>query len=131
MPRTTNGKVDRKALPPPDSTSATAGATLGIPTTPLERVIADSWRQELGVEEVSVFDNFYDLGGHSLLSMKVVAGLEKRLGLRISPKELMVQTLGQLASDYENRLRPRMALEPTGTMERLIRTIKRATFRRV
>jgi len=57
-----------------------------------------------------VYDNFFDLGGHSLLAMQVIAELEEKLGLRSNPRELMFQTLGQLAAACDERLH---ALEPS------------------
>ncbi len=103
LPLTPNGKVDRRALPAPDRTRPEPGETFVAPHSPLESLIAEVWKEVLGVDQVSVYDNFFDLGGHSLLSMKVVAHLEKKLGLRINPGELIFQTLGQLASACEER----------------------------
>jgi len=80
------------------------------PRTPLEELVADIWTRVLGVEQVSVYDNFFDLGGHSLLAMQVIAELEEKLGLRSNPRELMFQTLGQLAATCDERLH---ALEPS------------------
>src|SRR2546425_621375 len=104
LPLTPNGKVDRAALPAPDRVRLESEESLVGPRNPVEEVVADIWTQVLGVERVSVYDNFFDLGGHSLLAMQVIARLEKKLGLRINPRELMFQTLGQLAAACEERL---------------------------
>jgi hypothetical protein len=53
--------------------------------------------------EISLLDNFFDLGGHSLLSVQVTARVRDRLGVRITPRDLMLQNLGQLAAVLEER----------------------------
>ena len=58
----------------------------------------------LGLETVGIYDNFFDLGGHSLSALQVVTRLQNRLGLRIRPNELAFQSLGQLAASCEERL---------------------------
>jgi hypothetical protein len=65
--------------------------------------VADLWKVALGVARVSVDDNFFDLGGHSLLSIRVLARLEKATGLRLDPREMIFQTLGQLAAVVDDR----------------------------
>jgi amino acid adenylation domain-containing protein len=103
LPLTPNGKLDRRALPPP--TDAVAGeqetATL---EDPIEQLLAGIWKDLLKVQQVGVYDNFFDLGGHSLLATQVVARLENELGVRIKPKELAFQTLGQFAASCRARL---------------------------
>ena len=56
-----------------------------------------------GVPRVGVHDNFFDLGGHSLLSLRVIARIEKRTGCRLGPRDLIFQTLEQLAATCEQR----------------------------
>jgi acyl carrier protein len=79
-----------------DTTRATA---LVAPSSPAERAIAEVWERLLSVEQVSVTDNFFDLGGHSLLAIKAASEMEKRLGAKIDMNRLIVESLGQLASD--------------------------------
>jgi len=84
LPRTPNGKVDRRALaglPPPDldSMAARSGARLE-PQNELQSTIAAVWREVLGLERIGIHDNFFDLGGHSLLLAKVNAVLKEKLG---------------------------------------------------
>jgi acyl carrier protein len=74
------------------------------PRNAIEQQLAEVWTEVLSVEGVSVYDNFFDLGGHSLLAMQAVARVQKRLGVRIEPKELAFQTLGQLAASCKERL---------------------------
>ncbi|MBX3707316.1 MAG: LLM class flavin-dependent oxidoreductase [Pseudomonadales bacterium] len=73
FPLTPNRKIDRKALPAPDSGRGHSGPTVVASTTPVsetERAIAGVWREVLGLVSVGLEDNFFDLGGHSLLAVK-------------------------------------------------------------
>jgi amino acid adenylation domain-containing protein len=79
FPLTPNGKVNRKALPDPRGSRPNLGAVFVAPQTEVERELAQVWREELGVERVGVNDNFFDLGGHSLLLMKMHHKLQERL----------------------------------------------------
>nr|BDT34120.1 LLM class flavin-dependent oxidoreductase [Myxococcus sp. MH1] len=79
LPLTPNGKVDRKALPAPSATRSSRAAFVA-PQGQLEQQIADIWKQVLKVEQVGVNDNFFDLGGHSLLMVQVHARLRAVLG---------------------------------------------------
>ncbi|HEX2095543.1 MAG TPA: phosphopantetheine-binding protein, partial [Longimicrobiaceae bacterium] len=72
FPVTPNGKVDRQALPAPDTGGARDRAYVA-PRSALEEALAGMWQEVLGVERVGVHDNFFDLGGHSLLATQLVA----------------------------------------------------------
>jgi amino acid adenylation domain-containing protein len=104
LPLTPNGKVDRRTLPAPEQARSEFEATFVAPHTSMEWLVAGVWQEVLRVERLSVYDNFFDIGGHSLTSIQAIARLAKRLGVRLSPRDLMVQTLGQLASTCEARL---------------------------
>ena len=73
LPRTAHGKVDRKALPTPDSGVLAKHHTLTPPSTPLEGALVRIWREVLEVRGLGVHDNFFDVGGHSLLAMRLVS----------------------------------------------------------
>ena len=77
FPLTANGKVDRKSLPAPESSRSNSGAKLVAPRNKLESEIAEIWRQALKVGEVGIHDNFFDLGGHSLLMAQVHSRLRE------------------------------------------------------
>ena len=79
FPLTPNGKVDRKALPAPDVQAGTARAGYVPPGTENERLVASIWSEVLGVEKVGLHDSFFDLGGHSLLIVRVHSRLEKQV----------------------------------------------------
>ncbi len=78
LPLTPNGKVDRRALPAPEAPPAAEVRT--APQSELEQRIAAVWCEVLGVERVGVEDNFFDLGGHSLLLVRLHARLQEVLG---------------------------------------------------
>jgi natural product biosynthesis luciferase-like monooxygenase protein len=71
LPLTPNGKVDRKALPAPDASDQRAEVRYVEPADDLEQSLADLWKGTLGIAEVGVDDNFFDIGGHSLLVVRV------------------------------------------------------------
>lgn len=77
MPLTANGKVDSAALPAPE---ATAGEATEPPATQTEKAVAEVWCEVLELPQVSALDNFFDVGGHSMLIYRVRDGLVRRLG---------------------------------------------------
>ncbi|MEW6074538.1 MAG: amino acid adenylation domain-containing protein [Planctomycetota bacterium] len=77
LPRLPNGKVDRRALPPPERARAAAGAA--PPATALEKVLAGIWADLLGAEEVGADEDFFARGGHSLLAVQLFARLRDTL----------------------------------------------------
>ncbi len=77
IPLTPNGKADRKALPKPAVRNTTASFV--APNTPTERMLAEVWCEVLGLSEVGIEDNFFDLGGTSILGLQVVARIQKRV----------------------------------------------------
>ncbi|HVR99815.1 MAG TPA: amino acid adenylation domain-containing protein [Thermoanaerobaculia bacterium] len=88
LPVTPNGKVDRRALPAPEGLDADLGAAYVEPESDLEQTIAGVWREVLGLEKVGVRHNFFDLGGHSLLLVRLHARLQEALGRELSLIEL-------------------------------------------
>jgi aspartate racemase len=78
LPRTPNGKLDRAALSAPQVTEP--GDSFSGPQSPLEEKIAAIWAEVLGLERVGRTDNFFDLGGHSLLGLRLINRLREALG---------------------------------------------------
>ena len=74
LPKTPNGKIDRKALPNPDRTGH---AEIQKPRNDVEKKIAEIWQEVLGVEQVGIEDDFFALGGHSLLATQIMARVEE------------------------------------------------------
>ncbi|RKI64731.1 amino acid adenylation domain-containing protein [Corallococcus sp. AB049A] len=98
LPLTPNGKVDRKALPPPAGTTRPVEDAFVAPRTPTEQHLARIWREVLGIAQVGVHDNFFNIGGHSLLSFQVVMRVKKELHQELHPRTLLLNTLEQVAS---------------------------------
>ena len=91
LPLTANGKVDRAALPHPDAGSVIRAAQYLAPVTSVERQLASFWEAVLGVEDVGVNDDFFDLGGDSILNIQIVAAA-RAAGLVISPEQIFEHT---------------------------------------
>jgi amino acid adenylation domain-containing protein len=89
FPLTPSGKVDRRALPAPDA--ASSGAAHVAPRTDTERALAEVWRELLKVERVGATDNFFWLGGHSLLVTRLVSRLRGRLEVEV-PLRVLYET---------------------------------------
>lgn len=98
LPQTANGKLDRKALPAP-SVSRNAGRTRTPPQTELEKALAELWSTMLAAPEISITDNFFDLGGQSIQAARMTALFREKTGRRISPRSVMFETLQQLAAN--------------------------------
>ncbi|MET0403432.1 MAG: amino acid adenylation domain-containing protein, partial [Cystobacter sp.] len=96
LPLTTSGKVDRKALPAPERTR---DVTLAHepPRTPVEKALADVWAQVLGHEQVGIHDEFFELGGDSILAIQIISRAAQA-GIHITAKQLFSHpTIARLA----------------------------------
>jgi amino acid adenylation domain-containing protein/non-ribosomal peptide synthase protein (TIGR01720 family) len=97
LPRTANGKVDKRALPAPTPTRPEMAAAFEAPHTAVEQRLATIWAEVLGLAQVGIHDNFFELGGDSILSLQIIARANQA-GLRLTPKQLFEhQTVAQLA----------------------------------
>lgn len=101
LPITSNGKLDRRALPPPQAEQASSAEVI---SDPMEQRIAELWKEVLGLTAVSPYDNFLDVGGDSLSAVQLVTRLHKSLGVQLRTKELAFQSLRQLAASCAERL---------------------------
>jgi amino acid adenylation domain-containing protein/non-ribosomal peptide synthase protein (TIGR01720 family) len=88
FPRTASGKIDRQALPDPGAVLSTQVREFIAPRDPVEETVADIWRELLGLQRISVTDNFFDLGGHSLIATQVAARLRDRLEVSLPLRTL-------------------------------------------
>ncbi len=97
LPLNPNGKVDRAALPKPETPGERPGFV--APRTPLEAALAEIWSEVLRIPEVGVEDHFFELGGHSLLAARVIARVHDVLGRRLPPRALFdAPTIERLAT---------------------------------
>ncbi len=83
LPLTPNGKVDRAALPPPDGSRRDLPSVYVAPRGPVEEVVAGIWADALGLDRVGAEDDFFALGGHSLLSTQVMARVREAFGVEV------------------------------------------------
>jgi len=88
MPLTPHGKIDRAALPPPDTSRPELKSAFVPPRNELERAIASIYREILKLDEVGVHDNFFDLGGDSLRVGRVIGSLRETLGVSLEMVKL-------------------------------------------
>ena len=102
LPLSAGGKVDRGALPDPGPSPLEAGTEYVAPRTPLEETLARVWAEVLEVERVGVHDSFFDLGGHSLQSVQLVARLTAALSRPVSVKTVFqAPTIAAMAEVLE------------------------------
>ncbi len=138
LPLSANGKVDRRALPTQESLLQKVEVAYVAPQTDIEQIIANVWQELLGVEKVGINDNFFDLGGNSLLLTKAYSELKKKLSNEVESISLIdlfnystIKSLIQhlLQTNQTNSLNPRMAeLEQNLTQgkERLKQRLKKS-----
>src|SRR4029079_16882715 len=84
LPLTPNGTLDRQALPSPDGARQETATPFEAPATELERKLAGIFRQLLGLNEIGVDDNFFDLGANYLMMLHVVEKIRAELGIKMS-----------------------------------------------
>jgi thioesterase domain-containing protein/acyl carrier protein len=99
LPLTPNGKVDHRALPTPDTSSLDRAANYVPPRDLLERQLAQIWSEVLDIPAVSVRDNFFDLGGHSLSAGRLITKIDRQFKKNLSLATLFQgATIEQLAN---------------------------------
>jgi amino acid adenylation domain-containing protein len=105
MPLSANGKLDRSALPSPDSSRPELETGYVAPRNALELQLAQIWEDVLEVQPIGILDNFFSLKGHSILAMRVMARIQKLFGKEL-PISLLFQaaTIKQLASALSQRV---------------------------
>ncbi|MDW7617333.1 amino acid adenylation domain-containing protein [Peribacillus simplex] len=113
IPLTSNGKVNRNALPEPDA-SGLISSEYEAPQTEIQEKLVTIWKDVLGVETIGIHDNFFDLGGHSLKATVVMSELHKVLQVEVPLKELFTNpTIIELSSHIEtSAVNPFETIEP-------------------
>ncbi len=109
LPLTPNGKVDRRALPMPDTLQSGVETAFVTPRTPTEELLANIWAEVLGLERVSIHDNFFDLGGHSLQATQIVSRLRSTFAVELPVRcifecptlALLAEKLAQTKLEHE------------------------------
>ena len=121
LPLTSNGKVNRLALPPPSDEAPDAFMGNVPPRNRLELQLAAIWEQVLGVAHIGVRDNFFDLGGHSFLALQMFGAIEQTLGKRLPMSLLLhaptIESLAEVLSQEGCTIRwdALVAIQPSGT----------------
>jgi amino acid adenylation domain-containing protein len=117
MPLNPNGKIDRKALPSPESVAPERGAIYTAPRTPLETDLAQIWSQVLGFPAIGIHDNFFELGGHSLLATQVLTRLREQSQVNLPPRALFdaptIADLAEIVAQTAERWSPPPPIHPT------------------
>jgi amino acid adenylation domain-containing protein len=118
LPLTPNGKIDRKALPAPDL-DLMREHEFTEPRNKTERIIAEIWKEVLNIEKVSVHDNFFEVGGNSLLTVRMVSRIEQKFSKTLSVAMIFESpTIEQLSIflDSESKVpfTPLVKIQPQG-----------------
>jgi acyl carrier protein len=104
LPLTANGKLDRNALPPPGLGNGSPRESTVAPRTPTEQTVADIFRGVLERTDFGIFDNFFDLGGHSLMAARLMARLRSASGVDLPLRDLFAHaTIAALAEVIDGR----------------------------
>jgi acyl-coenzyme A synthetase/AMP-(fatty) acid ligase/SAM-dependent methyltransferase/acyl carrier protein len=112
IPLTSNGKLDRRALPAPDHERPELMNAYIPPRTPTEKQVADTWTHVLGIRRVGIHDHFFELGGHSLLASQLIIQLRQTFGMDL-PLRIVFQTptVAGMAEAIEEMRRAAVAKE--------------------
>ncbi|WP_236143257.1 non-ribosomal peptide synthetase [Nostoc sp. CMAA1605] len=124
LPLTLNGKIDRRALPEPNSAELLADSFVA-PRNQIEEILTQIWAEVLRVEKVGINDNFFELGGHSLLATQVISHIRQTLNQEI-PLRLLFEypTIGQFSQHIDiNKLTDNdlltSSIEARGNLEQI------------
>jgi bacitracin synthase 3 len=93
LPLTSNGKVDRKNLPDPEELELTANTQYIAPRNTTEEKLVEIWQDVLGKQNISVTDNFFEIGGHSLKATRLASQIHKEFEVKIELKDLFNKTI--------------------------------------
>lgn len=105
FPTTPNGKVDRRALPPPATDNQAIEDSYVAPTNTIEEILAEIWGEVMGRKQIGIFDNFFELGGHSLLAVQVISRARKAFEIEIPLRSIFESpTIAELALAIEDAL---------------------------
>lgn len=112
MPLSPNGKIDRRALPTPTTSSPSLIEAYVAPKTEQEKIIAALWAQVLQVDRVGLYDNFFELGGHSLLATQVISRVKNALGVEFPLRRLFENPTVSKMSTAITQIRHATAVAP-------------------
>jgi thioester reductase-like protein len=103
LPRTTSGKIDRRALAAHGPAGIVSARPYVAPRTPTEETVAATWADLFGVETIGAEDNFFDLGGHSLMAVQLAARMSRTLDRQIPVRAVILYpTVAALAQAFDD-----------------------------
>jgi amino acid adenylation domain-containing protein len=103
LPLLSSGKIDRQALPTPEPLSRVQEREYVAPRNSIEAKLVKIWERTLGTKPIGVTDNFFDLGGHSLMAVRLVAVIQDSLGKKLDlPSLFSAPTIEQIAACLKN-----------------------------
>lgn len=108
LPKSLNGKIDRKALPDPDSNASANEYEYPSAETPLEKMISCIWKELLTLDNINVEQNFFDMGGHSLMMAQVHYRLKENLNTAVSLTDLFQYPTIRSLSKHLEKLPPNL-----------------------
>ncbi|MGD1020802.1 MAG: non-ribosomal peptide synthetase [Verrucomicrobiia bacterium] len=121
LPLTPNGKVDRTALPVPDDANTLRDNAFTAPRTDMEKAVADILGRLLGLEKVDVEENFFALGGHSLLGAQLMARVRDTFGVEVPLRMLFESpTVAELSAEIERLLVAKLQAMSESEVQRLL-----------
>ncbi|WP_310423969.1 non-ribosomal peptide synthetase [Chamaesiphon sp. VAR_48_metabat_135_sub] len=121
FPLTPNGKIDRRALLALNPPQTTSGSSIVAPRNPTEEILTKIWQEVLGLKQIDINDNFFDLGGHSLFAIQLFTKIEQQLKIQLPLSILInsptvVQLAEQLTKTSQNRISATLLLiQPQGS----------------
>ncbi|MEM7314513.1 MAG: amino acid adenylation domain-containing protein, partial [Planctomycetota bacterium] len=115
FPQTPSGKLDRKALPKPSRERPIIAAEFIPPSTPLEQSLGNIFADVLAIDEVGVIDNFFDLGGNSILALQVITRIESQLDEKITAPEFFDRPTVRMLVDHIDRTNEAFVVSQTKT----------------
>jgi amino acid adenylation domain-containing protein len=125
LPLTANGKIDRTSLPVPNATKTLEDEVIAAPSTPTEEQLISILAPLLNLEQVGIDDNFFMLGGHSLLGTQLIARIAETFGVTLSLRTLFdAPTVWQLAAEIEQRLIAQIEAMSDEEVQRLLGSIE-------
>jgi amino acid adenylation domain-containing protein len=108
LPLLPSGKVDRQALPPPDDSRPDVASAYEGPSTPAEKRLAAIWKRILGISRIGRTDDFFDLGGHSILAFALLQAIQEEFGAELPLSHVFLHpTVSRLAAQIEKRPAPK------------------------
>jgi amino acid adenylation domain-containing protein len=121
LPLTSTGKIDRRALPPPDDSRPSLDGAYAAPRNPIDEQLSSIWSEVLGIDSFGIHDNFFAVGGHSLLAARVAARVSAAFEVELPLRKLFeAPTIAELAAEVR-LLRSGEAVSSAAPLERVDR----------